>query len=338
MSSDPIPIVICDDSALARKQMVRALSEWNVAITEASHGLEALEAIRANKGHLLFLDLNMPIMDGYQVLERIRSQDLPTLVIVVSGDIQLEAHRRVMELGAIGFINKPIDAKLLKTALEDYGLLGELEPRGSAPALFDSNVPDSTRTLQLQESYQELANVAMGRAADLLARLLGVFVQLPIPRVRLIEPEELAALLEQLRIEAKNISTLCQGVCGPEVAGEALLMFDQHSIEDAARLMEHEGEITEVTRRELLMDISNVLISAFLGGLGQQLDLNFSQGVPVILGQHYHLPHSDKLKSSGTSLSIEIEYRIEGYDISCNLLLLFTEDSLQALNERARHL
>lgn len=159
--SSPIPIVICDDSGLARKQMARALAQWNVDITEASHGLEALEAIRAGKGHLLFLDLNMPILDGYQVLERIRQQDLQSLVIVVSGDVQSEARERVLALGAIGFISKPIDADALTQALADYGLGDILEAR---PADDDPAQPEPhTSALNLMDYYQELSNVAMGR-------------------------------------------------------------------------------------------------------------------------------------------------------------------------------
>ena len=92
-----LPLLICDDSSFARKQMARSLPEaWDVAITYATNGSEGIEAIRAGKGDVLFLDLNMPVMDGYAVLSTIRKEDLPTIVIVVSGDIQPEAREKVM--------------------------------------------------------------------------------------------------------------------------------------------------------------------------------------------------------------------------------------------------
>lgn len=128
----PIPVIICDDSVLARKQAAKALSGWNVQITFAEHGLQALEAIRQDLGDILFLDLNMPIMDGYQVLERIRQEDLNTLVIVISGDIQPDARAKVLQLGALEFIKKPIDAKTLSAVLHQYGLLTELSPQEAA--------------------------------------------------------------------------------------------------------------------------------------------------------------------------------------------------------------
>lgn len=332
--STSIPVLICDDSAFARKQMVRALSEWNVGITEASNGLEALEAIRAGKGHLLFLDLNMPILDGYQVLERIRAQDLQTLVVVVSGDVQSEARARVLELGALGFINKPIDAKILRDALAEYGLAEELEP-------VVENSSDTTTAgdaATLEELYQELSNVAMGRAGALLSKLLGVFMQLPVPRVRTNTADDIVTLLEQLRIESDTSATLCQGFIGPGISGEALLIFDRNSLEDMVRLMGEDEELSQALQHEMLLDVANVLVSAYLGELGRQIDVSFSQGTPVILGRHYHLPDWDTLSRWKRTLTIEVGYKIEGFDINCNLLLLFTDDSIGALSERTRYL
>jgi len=120
------PITICDDSSFARKQMARALPEdWNVDITFATNGEEAIAAIKDGKGDIMFLDLTMPVMDGYQVLEEIKKADLPSMVIVVSGDVQPEAVERVKKLGAIEFLKKPIDRERTKQVLESYGLMAE---------------------------------------------------------------------------------------------------------------------------------------------------------------------------------------------------------------------
>ncbi|NRA25570.1 MAG: response regulator [Oleispira sp.] len=105
-----VPVLICDDSSFARKQMKRALPDgWDIDLTFAVNGLEGLDAIRQGKGEVVFLDLTMPEMDGYGVLEAIRKEDLPAMVIVVSGDIQPDAQERVQKLGAMAFIKKPID-------------------------------------------------------------------------------------------------------------------------------------------------------------------------------------------------------------------------------------
>jgi len=109
---------------MARKQVARSLpSDWDVDITFAVNGAEGIEAVRAGKVEMVFLDLTMPVMDGYEVLELIQQERLKTIVIVISGDIQPEARERVMKLGALEFIKKPINKEKLQGVLSDYGLL-----------------------------------------------------------------------------------------------------------------------------------------------------------------------------------------------------------------------
>jgi len=124
----PLPVLICDDSSFARKQMKRALPEGrDVEVTFAGNGLEGLDAIRAGKGEVVFLDLTMPELDGYGVLEQIRKEDLPAMVIVVSGDIQPDAQDRVQKLGAMAFIKKPIDQAKAAEVLTQFGILSGAE-------------------------------------------------------------------------------------------------------------------------------------------------------------------------------------------------------------------
>ena len=119
-----IPVLICDDSNMARKQVARSLPEsWDVDITFATNGLEGLNAIREGKGEMVFLDLTMPEMDGYGVLEHVHKEELNAMVIVISGDIQPEAHDRVKSMGAIEFIKKPVNKDKLQTVLNNYGLM-----------------------------------------------------------------------------------------------------------------------------------------------------------------------------------------------------------------------
>jgi len=119
-----IPLLICDDSNMARKQVARSLpADWDVDITLARDGEEALEAIRAGRGDIVLLDLTMPNLDGFGVLEQVRKENLKCVIIVISGDIQPEARERVMALGALDFIKKPIDKDKLYAVLEAFGLL-----------------------------------------------------------------------------------------------------------------------------------------------------------------------------------------------------------------------
>lgn len=119
-----VSVLVVDDSPMARKMLVRSLPpEWDIRIAQAGSGQEALAAYRSGQVDVMFLDLNMPEMDGYQVLEALRQEGLNCLVIVVSADIQQKAQDRVLGLGAIAFIKKPVDAEKIKTVLRQYGIL-----------------------------------------------------------------------------------------------------------------------------------------------------------------------------------------------------------------------
>lgn len=325
-----IPVVICDDSRLARRQMARALEGWNVDVSFAEHGLEALEAIRAGKADLLFLDLNMPVMDGYEVLERVRRDDLPVMIIVVSGDVQSAAYDRVMAMGALDFIKKPTTPVVVAQVLNRFGLLQELENPPETPLEALTELPSD-----LPEYYQEIANVAMGRAGDLLARLLDVFVNLPIPAVAFTSRDELDLQLHHAA--EQRIQTVSQGFIGQGIAGEALLIFRESNFNALERLLGAQSMGDPGVQTELLMEVANTLIGAFLGSFEQQMDISFSRASPVILD------HFDGLVGDGEggewqyAMTINIHYSIEDYDIQCDLMLVFTEDSTPRLQQIASY-
>lgn len=358
------PLLICDDSNMARKQVARSLPDgWDVDISFAKNGFEAIEAIKQGKGDVLLLDLNMPEMDGYQVLETILAQDLPTLVVVISGDIQPQAHKRVTSLGALDFIQKPVNKDKLTEILLSYGVFSQheaisesikttentpateaLTPLKAAPEKTLQFVEKQTNVEtvlddDLRDCYQEIANVAMGRAGDLLARLLNVFVVLPIPNVNLIEVSELSMALSAVESH-ESTSGVCQGFIGAGISGEALLILNDSSFRDVASLMNYQYEIDKSTELELLMDLANVLIGACLNGVSEQLDMSFSQGHPVVLGQHRQVSEliANNSKNWRRTLAIEISYNIENYPIKCDLLMLFTEESMKTLNNKISYL
>jgi len=190
-----------------------------------------------------------------------------------------------------------------------------------------------------RDCYQELTNVAMGQAADCLARLLNAYVVLPIPKVSVIENSDLNMALQGAHSDS-SVSAVCQGFIGAGIAGEALLMFNDTSFASLASLMKYSGPLSQQAELELLMDTSSILIGACIHGIGEQLEIVFNQGHPVVLGQHCDM--NDLLNHGNNgwnrTLAIEIHYTIEHVNIECELLLLFTEDSVKALNRKIDYL
>lgn len=338
-------ILVCDDSSLARKQMARALPEgFSDHVVFACNGKEALERLRAHEAELMFLDLNMPEMDGYEVLEHVRKEDLPVLTIVVSGDIQPEARERVRKLGAIDFIKKPTEAGVVSNLLREYGFYSpsELEDTAlndaSLTAVASGSQSDEI-SVSLNEYLQEIANVAMGRSSDLLARLLRVFVKQPIPKVAFIANSELHMAISAAQ-NSTTYSAVCQGFTGAGIAGEALLLFADASFQEMAEMLHYETHNGESMHVEVLMDMSSILFGAFLKGIGDQLDLKLGLGHPTVLGQHrqitelleHHKAKEERL------LCIEISYALEDRDIQCDVLVLLTEDSVPFLEQRLEYL
>jgi CheY-like chemotaxis protein len=339
-------ILICDDSEMARKQMARALpTALRHQVSFCRNGSEALAHIRESVPDLLFLDLNMPDLDGYEVLEHLRKEQIELLTIVVSGDIQPQAKARVFSLGAMAFLNKPTAPEEVAELLAQYGVYREpedsqasgLQPETDTPSHPANTNPDLQ--LLLNDYLREIANVAMGRSSDLLARLLGIFVRQPIPKVAFIASSELHMTIAAADDEA-HYSAVCQGFTGAGVAGEALLLFADSSFREMAEMLHYDNLDGPTVNIEVLMDMSSILFGAFLKGIGDQMDLRLGLSHPTVLGQHrqiaelldHHHNHEQQL------LCIEITYTIENHNIECDMLVLFTEDSLPFLQQRLQYL
>lgn len=332
-----IPILICDDSSVARKQMARSLpQEWDVEISYAANGKEAVSAIKEGKGDILFLDLNMPVMNGYEVLDAIRAQDLPTMVMVVSGDIQPDAYKRVIAKGALDFVQKPVTTEKIREVLAKFGIHAPATPSPDTPFLPRGNTAEASvegERPEFSEMLQEVVNIAMGQAGSRLADLLGAFIRLPVPIVHICPYADLRHRLSCHAI--KELSGVSHGFRGSGVSGEAILLLAEESFTDLMPLLHSSADQVRNSELGVLVDLSGLLIGACLQGISRQLDLDLNHGFPVLLGQRNALP--DLLGSQPdyqSVVTVEINYQLPDSKVTCHLLLVFTADSIPALQER----
>lgn len=113
-------ILVTDDSKMARKMVLKTLEDvltFEYEVFEATNGQEAVDLYKLHKPKLVFLDLTMPIMDGFTALEYIKNYDKSANIVVISADIQKQAIDKALLLGALNFIKKPIDATKMKQIL-----------------------------------------------------------------------------------------------------------------------------------------------------------------------------------------------------------------------------
>ncbi|MCB5161121.1 response regulator [Marinomonas algarum] len=331
-------VLICDDSKIARKQLARVLpTDWSIEVEFAEHGQQALDMISATPFDILFLDLNMPVKDGYETLDALRSFDQVPAVIVVSGDIQPQAIARVKEMGAMAFHKKPASGEDLRALLLSLGLFSETE-QVSHPSSQRNDI-NAAEQFTLNECLQEVSNVAMGHAAKVLANMLNVFIKLPVPKVNIIEVSELQMALDYSAGE-ENVSAVSQGFVGSGVAFESLLIFNDSSFPDMATLLHVSEKIDSVVEVELLMDVSSVLVGPFIDAFGKQLNIDFSHSHPELIAQHAKVSDLINAKKAAwqRTLAVEIVYEVENYQISCDLMLLFTEESVPVLENLLSYL
>ena len=109
-------ILLVDDSAMNRMMLAEILGD-SYHILEAENGRECLETLQTEAGNiaLVLLDINMPVMDGFEVLKAMNAnhtiEDTP--VIMISSDDSDAAIRRSYELGASDYVNRPFDARIV---------------------------------------------------------------------------------------------------------------------------------------------------------------------------------------------------------------------------------
>lgn len=112
-------LLVVDDNSMNRIMLSRYITKLGYRATLAENGRKALEKLRGEPFDLVLLDVEMPAMDGYQVLEQIKAdptlRDIP--VIMISAVEELESVVRCIELGAQDYLPKPFNPVLLRARL-----------------------------------------------------------------------------------------------------------------------------------------------------------------------------------------------------------------------------
>jgi class 3 adenylate cyclase len=119
LRSGPGRLLVVDDNKVNRLLLTRSLELQGHSVASAENGRVALEMLRREGFDLLLLDMEMPEMDGFQVLEQLAGdrqlRDLP--VIVTSSLEGVETIVRCIELGAEDYLSKPVNPGLLKARI-----------------------------------------------------------------------------------------------------------------------------------------------------------------------------------------------------------------------------
>jgi two-component system LytT family response regulator len=194
----PLTVVVVDDEPLARRRLARLLKKDATidVVAQCAGGRAAVDEIRQQRPDLVFLDIQMPDLDGFAVVEAIGPEQMPAVVFVTAYD---EYALRAFDVHAVDYLLKPYDEERFETALararsrvegrdhapaheearlrallrEMVAAAGSTAPRQRYPERLAVRSSDSTRILQVTdvdwfETYGNYVRVHVGRSTYLI--------------------------------------------------------------------------------------------------------------------------------------------------------------------------
>jgi two-component system chemotaxis response regulator CheY len=116
--------LVVDDSSVIRKVARRILEEMDFEVSEAADGQEALDACRKAMPEAIFLDWNMPVMDGLEFLKALRAEEggAGPKVVFCTTENDVAHIAKAMRAGANEYIMKPFDREIVQAKFAEVGL------------------------------------------------------------------------------------------------------------------------------------------------------------------------------------------------------------------------
>jgi two-component system response regulator FixJ len=172
MTAQPIVFIVDDDPAL-RKSLVAAVESASLGASSFATAQDFLDDYDPATPGCLILDLRMPGMNGLQLLEHLRAQGMHLPVIVFSGSADVASAVQSMKLGAVDFLEKPADYRLLVARVREAIWLDEQRRQDRQEIdVFRTRLEAlTTRERQL------LDLITAGHSSKQIARQLGLSVR-----------------------------------------------------------------------------------------------------------------------------------------------------------------
>ena len=174
-------ILLADDHRILRESVRRSFeSAGEEVVGEAGDGEEACELARELHPDVIVMDLSMPVLDGIGATKRIREELPATKVVVLTMHDDVEATRRALEAGAVGYLSKGSSFALVldtvrKAAAGETGLTPELA--GSmlqVASRAQADAPPGNEPILSDRQVEILQAIANGFTTKQVARQLGI--------------------------------------------------------------------------------------------------------------------------------------------------------------------
>ena len=158
-------VLLAEDYYINQKLFKTILNNINIDVTVANNGLEASEAVDSETFNLIFMDIQMPVMNGFQATEAIRKKGVKTPIIAVTANAVAGEKEKCIDAGMDDFLTKPFKKGDLFPVInkwllgdEEVAELEELEQADEDNSLDELTVDDEIRAVQMSDENDEQDN------------------------------------------------------------------------------------------------------------------------------------------------------------------------------------
>lgn len=192
----PLSILLAEDTPANQKVVRSVLAKRGHAVSLAQNGREAVDLVRTRDFDVILMDVQMPIMDGYQATAAIRrvqgAAERPTPIVAMTAHAMRGDREKCLSAGMDAYLAKPVDVKELLTMVEEIGR-DERPTRPQVDAAIDTTADGSLAVIDVDAAMSRL-----GSDMDLFCELAQLFAE-DVPQLvtkiqRAIEQQDAATL------------------------------------------------------------------------------------------------------------------------------------------------
>ena len=192
-----------------------------------------------------------------------------------------------------------------------------------------------TLTEDERDCLQELMNVAYGSATAAITEILDAFAQLSIPKIQIINADELKGYLSnELNLDVEHLVSLQQ--INGTLCGENMFVIDKESAKNIAyKFGLEENEVNDEEIADIVLEITNILSSSTISKLAEDIDTNVSFSAPTVKT----ITSINQLKNLFISkyekvIIVSTQLKFEDLNINAELFILTTDNSILYIKEK----
>ncbi|SRR6266487_2224862 len=236
-------ILVVDDDDLNRRMMQILLTREGHHVDLAANGMEALDAVKYQKFDIVFMDLQMPTMDGVEASRRIRQWEnggLHTFIVALTASYLPEEGHRLFDAGIDNYISKPFEVEHIQRMLNLIAKTANALPALSTPVTVDEE--DASAVLDIPKGTQRV-----GGDLNTYKELLNDFIEGLPKRMATLDQYLRERNMDELSRQAHNLKGVSSNLGAMELA-ESATKLDNQSNEGYTHL--HEGLFLELKKAE----------------------------------------------------------------------------------------